>query len=55
MSVRVRDEFGDFQTHSDGAGFRTDEDFNNLEVLDSQGKLIAAYQGGKWVSAVRDG
>ncbi len=35
-----------------GAGFRTEEDFNNLEVVDSSGCLIAAYAGGEWISAV---
>jgi hypothetical protein len=53
MAVRVNhkgDE--DIDLLPRGAGFRTEEDFNNLEVQDSSGSLIAAYAGGEWISAV---
>ena len=54
--IEVRDEFGDRDIHYGAAGFRTDEDTNNLEVRNAAGELVAAYAGGKWVSVVvRDG
>lgn len=52
MAVKVRDGFGDFETHDEGVGFKTDEYSNNLEVIDATGHLIAAYAKDHWVSAV---
>ncbi|WP_280485357.1 hypothetical protein [Nocardia cyriacigeorgica] len=37
---------------SRGANFRTEQEYNNLEVFDDTGRLIAAYAGDQWIAAV---
>ncbi|ATL70780.1 hypothetical protein [Nocardia terpenica] len=52
MSIEVITEFGDPIVFADAIGFRTEEDYNNLEVSDANGHILAAYAGGKWVAAI---
>lgn len=51
MTVVVKDDFGEWLTFGNAVGFRTEVEYNNLEVSDEDGCLIAAYAGGKWVAA----
>ncbi|MEU4709509.1 hypothetical protein AB0G00_24095 [Nocardia salmonicida] len=51
MPVNVVRADGTQETISAGAGFRTDEEYNNLEVRDVHGSLVIAFAGGFWASA----
>ncbi|QIS16495.1 hypothetical protein [Nocardia arthritidis] len=52
MAVEVIADNEDSIIYADAIGFRTEEEYNNLEVSDAHGRIIAAYAGGKWVAAI---
>ncbi|MFE7717489.1 hypothetical protein ACFU44_00380 [Nocardia rhizosphaerihabitans] len=55
MSVVVTDPNGEEMEFARGAGFRTEEEHNNLEIVDSDGRLIGAYEGRSWSLVVING
>ncbi|WP_280429142.1 hypothetical protein [Nocardia brasiliensis] len=53
MAIEVHNpEYEESIVFESAVGVRTEADYNNLEVLDADGSIIAVYAGGHWSSAL---
>ncbi|WP_172456910.1 hypothetical protein [Nocardia farcinica] len=50
--MKVIDRDGKLYEFKSAAGFKTEEEHNNLEVIGSDGRIVAAWSGGAWSGAV---
>lgn len=51
MAIEVKDDSGEVTIFDAATGFKTEEEYNNLEVIGPDGSVVAAYAGGKWARA----
>ncbi|MGW0245056.1 hypothetical protein ACWDYH_00260 [Nocardia goodfellowii] len=53
MAIQVYSpDFEESIVFESGEGVVTEADYNNLEVVDADGNIIAVYAGGQWASAL---
>ncbi len=52
MAVIVKDITEDEHVFNRANDFSTEESYNNLEVIGPDGRIVAAFSGEKWISAV---